>query len=480
MKGFDTAARLSLAQATALHELGYDFAIRYLVPPTSYKKALTKGEALDLSRAGLRIGLCWETTAARARDGAAAGLQDGQTARNLAQAMGVPSGAVIYFAVDYGAPAADYDRIAAYMVAAAAAVRPFRLGVYGSYYIVEEMYRRGIGAAYWQCVGWSGGKVSEWNTIYQREWNVSTSVVTVDNNYCDTPEKAGFFRLEEEPMIYTFTPVEMGIYVNSNKKSIDAIRKETGHDILANLNLFTFKTWTGDAYTRADGKVVGTDGYSYHGFGFDRDSGTFVRAWSNQDHHANFFGCCDIISGGKLLDTAAPVWTSGLKRRTVYGVKADGKILIYMNTSVETWEQMKAHVFAAGAVEAVCVDGSGSTQGRFPGGSVISSDGRPVHTLFWADLEAKKKVCPYKVPTGVVKYGTIGDGARCAQWMLVQAGYDIGRGGPGKDGIDGVFGAKCRDAVKAVQRKAGFIGADVDGKIGPMTWPVLKKEAGVK
>ena len=464
MKGFDTAARLTLAQATALHELGYDFAIRYLVPST-YSKALTKGEALDLSRAGLRIGLCWETTASRARDGAYAGMQDGQTARNLAQDMGVPSGAVIYFAVDYGAPAADYDRIFAYMVAAASAVRPYRLGVYGSYYIVEEMHRRGIGDAYWQCVGWSGGKVSEHLNIYQREWNVKTDVVTVDNNYCSDVGKAGFFRLEEEPMIYEFTPMEMGIYVNSKKKSITAIQKELNCDVLCNLNLFN-GDWTGACYTRADGRIVGSDGFNYFGFGFDRTDRTLMRGWSDKDKHRNFFGCWDILVSGNPTDGAIPAWTNGLRRRTVIGTLSDGKVFVYANTSAETIAALRNNLTKLGAVEAVVLDGGGSTQLICPTGTVVSSDKTPraVHTLFYANTTEKKPVCPYNEPASNIRSGSIGSGAKWVQWQLNRFGYGLT--------VDGIIGTKSVNAIKDFQRKHNL---SVDGICGVKTREELKK-----
>lgn len=191
-KGFDTVATISAPMAEALKKLGYDFAIRYLVP-ASYGKAITKKEAETLSAAGLKIGCCWETTASRARLGASAGMADGKTAKQLAEDIDVPTNAIIYFAVDYDAPAADFGAIEAYLRAAAAACTPYRVGVYGPYKVIEAIHERGEAAGYWQCVAWSGGKTSVHNSIYQQRGNVSTGVVLVDINYAADLDAAGMW-----------------------------------------------------------------------------------------------------------------------------------------------------------------------------------------------------------------------------------------------------------------------------------------------
>ena len=462
-KGFDTAAVLNQEKAEALKSLGYDFAIRYLVP-ASYKKALSRAEAEALNAAGLLVGCCWETTAARASLGAAAGAADGKSALLCATDICVPTTAVIYFAVDYAAPISDYDRIEAYLRAAAAACRPYRLGVYGSYYVVEEMHRRGVGEAYWQCVGWSDGMVSPRLNIYQKEWNVSTPVVTVDNCYLDgSTSAAGLWRYEEKPMIYTFKPKEMGIYHNSGKKSITQIQKELNCDVICNLNLFN-GNWTGACYTRSNGKVIGSDGYGYYGYGFDRNDSTFVRDWSYKDKHDNFFGCWDVILGSEPTQSAVPSWTSGLRRRTVIGKTRDGSILIYANTTPESPEKMVQNLLAAGVIDAICLDGGGSTQLRCPTGVVVSSDKTPraVHTLFWANLSVKKPVCPYAEPTSNVRLLSFGSNARWVQWMLNQYGYGLS--------VDGIIGVKSVAAIKDFQKKHNLT---ADGIVGELTREAL-------
>ena len=463
IKGFDTIARLTAEQAVTMRSLGYEFAIRYCVPNNS--KSITAAEADDLLSAGLAVGLCWETTAARAKSGAAGGLTDGRMAKEYAAGIGAPEGTVIYFAVDYDAQQADFDKIAAYMIAAAASCRPYRLGVYGSYSVIEEMARREIGEAYWQCVAWSGGQVSDKLDIYQKEWNVKTPVTRVDNNYAQTLD--GLWKRGDDSVLYKFSPAEMGIYHNAKKRSITAIKKELGCDVICNLNLFN-PNWTGACYTKADGKVVGTDGYGYYGFGFDRSDKTLTRGWSGQDTHANFFGCWDLITSSEVDHSAAPSWTTGWRRRTVIGTCADGLCFIYCNPTVETIPDLTAKLEAAGATEAIVLDGGGSTQCITPGGTVVSSDKTPraVHTLFWANLKVKVPACPYTEPTSNIRKGSIGSGAKWVQWQLNRKGANPALA------VDGIFGGKSAAALKVFQAKHNL---EPDGICGKLTRAKLKE-----
>lgn len=166
IKGVDNATPVSAAAAKTLKESGVAFVGRYLVP-TSMWKALTKAEADRIRAAGLAILLCWELDSDRALSGAAAGQKDGARARQLAQEMGIPTSAAIYFAVDTCPPEDKYDVIGAYIAAAAAAVAPYPAGVYGGYYVVEAMARRAACVKFWQCVAWSNGMLSELAHVYQ-------------------------------------------------------------------------------------------------------------------------------------------------------------------------------------------------------------------------------------------------------------------------------------------------------------------------
>lgn len=205
VKGVDCAARVSAAAARTLVENGVEFVGRYLVPQSMWK-ALTKEEAERLRAAGLAILLCWEIEASRALGGADVGADDGQRARRLAQELGIPAGTAIYFAVDFCPQENEYDAVGAYIRAASEAAAPYRGGVYGSYYTVEAMARRNACDAFWQCVAWSNGNVSEHADAYQYLWSGGAESKAmaakvgfdVDMDRCADMAGAGLW-LPEEP-----------------------------------------------------------------------------------------------------------------------------------------------------------------------------------------------------------------------------------------------------------------------------------------
>lgn len=208
--GVDSATPVTLEAARALHAEGVRFWGRYLVPKTW--KALTKTEANLIRGTGIALLLIWETAATRARLGEFAGASDGITARELAAEMGVPNGTAIYFAVDYNAPAADYPTVEAYLRAAAKACAPYKVGVYGSYGVIEAMAQRGAADHFWQCVAWSGGRVSARADAYQYQWSGGAEAkalaekagFSVDLDRCADMRKAGLWL----PMDVDDTPTE--------------------------------------------------------------------------------------------------------------------------------------------------------------------------------------------------------------------------------------------------------------------------------
>jgi len=182
MKGIDCAVPLTVSTAKAAAAAGYVFACRYLVPAAYAWKRLTRAEAEAITGAGMMIVSVYETVNNRAASGAAAGKADGAAALLEAQAVGQPAGSVVYFAVDYDAQASDFDAIEAYLKAARAQIPAYRIGVYGSYAVVEEMARRGAAQALWQTYSWSRGRLSSRANIRQYSNDQKLAGMTVDFN----------------------------------------------------------------------------------------------------------------------------------------------------------------------------------------------------------------------------------------------------------------------------------------------------------
>ena len=171
-QGIDTAARLTAAQCRILRSEGVSFAARYLVPETMWK-ALTAREAADIRGAGLALMLCWEIGGEDLKQGAPKGAEHGRTARQLAEALGVPGGVTIYFACDYDPPKGDYAAIEQYILAAQTALGgKYVAGLYGPLAIVDFLADRGTCKRFWQCVAWSR-HFSQNATVRQYQWSGS-------------------------------------------------------------------------------------------------------------------------------------------------------------------------------------------------------------------------------------------------------------------------------------------------------------------
>jgi len=148
----------------ALVASGKRFVVRYL---TGDGKALTAAEVADYHDHGLSIALVFETTKGRALGGQAAGTVDGQSARNAAAALGIPTAVPIYFAVDFDASADQQPAIDAYLKGAASVLGRDRIGVYGGLRVVTRCHDNATARWFWQTYAWSGGKIAPFIHLYQ-------------------------------------------------------------------------------------------------------------------------------------------------------------------------------------------------------------------------------------------------------------------------------------------------------------------------
>lgn len=136
---------------------GYGFVCRYASTTT---KGITKTEADDIHAHGLGLVLVYESYAGRAKEGRIAGYADGRTALANARVIGFPNDRPIYFAVDFNGGPADQLAIDEYLRGAAVVIGASRVGVYGSYFVVNRCYQNKSAAWFWQTYAWSTGLVS--------------------------------------------------------------------------------------------------------------------------------------------------------------------------------------------------------------------------------------------------------------------------------------------------------------------------------
>jgi hypothetical protein len=198
MKGIDFTTPITLAKAKELKVKGYDFICRYLVPEAYKSKRLTKAEAEAATASGLKILSVFEIyedfrkIKGGTRSAEVAGREDGKAAYKEAKLIGMPIGSTIYFAVDFDTR--DYDMVETYLRNVFAEIAGYACGVYGSYYIVEEMARRKTCTHFWQTYAWSRGQVSKHNNVYQYENGVSICGISADLN--EAADSEGFWNIE--------------------------------------------------------------------------------------------------------------------------------------------------------------------------------------------------------------------------------------------------------------------------------------------
>lgn len=168
--GIDTAARITAAQARKLKQEGISFVGRYIAPLSCWK-AITAQEIECLHDNGLAILLCFEINADDVKGGAVKGSLHGAQAKELADALGVPAGTVIYFAADYEAVANEFPTIEAYIRSAQDACYPYVAGIYGHASLVDYLASKGACKHFWQCCAWSYGRVSAHTSVYQYAWS---------------------------------------------------------------------------------------------------------------------------------------------------------------------------------------------------------------------------------------------------------------------------------------------------------------------
>lgn len=181
-QGIDCAVPLKPAKAKEFSDIGKQFVARYLVPESLAWKRLTRLEAEGISRTGMKLISVFETTANRPKGGETAGKYDGILALAEAKLVGQPVGSCIYFAVDYDAQEEDFDAIEAYLKAAAAQIKGYSCGVYGSFAVIEEMAERGACDHFWQTYAWSHRRKSNHANVYQHQNGVQLLGIGCDLN----------------------------------------------------------------------------------------------------------------------------------------------------------------------------------------------------------------------------------------------------------------------------------------------------------
>jgi hypothetical protein len=132
-------------------------------------KVIDKAEFQNLLNQGIAVVLNWEYYADDAIRGSNH-YADGQVQAREAERQRIALGAPvcpIYFSADFDATASQQAAINSYLDGVASVIGRDRVGVYGSYYVIERTLGAGKAKWGWQTYAWSGGNVSSKAHLYQ-------------------------------------------------------------------------------------------------------------------------------------------------------------------------------------------------------------------------------------------------------------------------------------------------------------------------
>lgn len=139
----------------SLKRAGVSFVVRYYSHDLS--KNLTRADAEDYSHAGIDICAIWESLQYRPLGGYNAGVADARTALLEAEAVGQPSHAPIYFAVDWELQRSQHENLIGYFKGCCDVLGRSRVGVYGGLETVRFAHIYRLADYLWQTYAWSKG-----------------------------------------------------------------------------------------------------------------------------------------------------------------------------------------------------------------------------------------------------------------------------------------------------------------------------------
>lgn len=208
MKGIDCATPINQDSACRLVSEGVLFVGRYLVPdyPSLQWKRLTAEEVQACTDNGIKVMSIFEMSSGDMKNGS--GTEHGALAFKEAQAIGQPLGKPIFFTVDFEATEEDFATIEQYLRAAKEQIPGYKIGIYGSFFVVEEMSRRGAADYFWQTYAWSNGNIPNVAHVYQHQNDTTLAGLSVDIDDFYTDEVTWNYNThepKEEPVMEKIT-----------------------------------------------------------------------------------------------------------------------------------------------------------------------------------------------------------------------------------------------------------------------------------
>lgn len=260
------------------------------------------------------------------------------------------------------------------------------------------------------------------------------------------------------------------IYVNTKRKTLSAIKRETGADYIINGGLFN-GDWTPCPLLKVDGKMISKEPYRMWGYGWD--IGPDIVMSNQHKDFSNYIGSTeDLVNPVEKTKTDldyGPAF-AGKRGRSAMGLTKDSLVLYCTkdgSSNARTMEQLQSDMFALGCETAIMLDGGGSSSCNFKGHKITTS--RKIHNYVLVYL--KGNAAANKPHTTTDKQSII---ATIQSTLNERYSANLT--------VDGSFGpASMKAMIKAAQTEINRLyngNLIVDGSFGPASkraCPSIKK-----
>ena len=193
-------------------------------------------------------------------------------------------------------------------------------------------------------------------------------------------------------MVDTFDCARAQIYHNTAKLTPAQIKAKTGCTHIINGYLFNGR-FVPVGWCVIDGKVISRDKYQDWGVSIGSDGLPKMLT----DRGGSFLSGVPILKGGSKLYRELTPAVARPAARTAVGWMPNGKVCLWCDKTSLTREQLQNKLLGLGVVDALMLDGGGSTQGIFPKGKVTSTRKVPTLLLFWERKAATTDPTPAPV-----------------------------------------------------------------------------------
>lgn len=194
-------------------------------------------------------------------------------------------------------------------------------------------------------------------------------------------------------MEYSFEIRKASIYVNTDRKTLSAIKEETGCDVVINGGLYNMATFKPLCHLKVDGVTLVKDQYKYWGFGWD-NTDTQLQMVNSYDDLDNYICCTAMVKDGKPTSIYYSAAQGGVRGRSAIGTLANGKVVVYCSEDgspdAMTPKELQEYCLKHGWQNAIMLDSGGSSQCITPVRTITST--RKVHNVlcFWLKTNDEK------------------------------------------------------------------------------------------